>query len=349
MNAKVMIASSGGVDSTVACFLLKEKGYKCISATIKTWPKDECGKSGNKLCCSLDAIDSARGVAGKLSIPHYVFDFSLEFKERIRDYCTGEYEMGRTPNPCILCNSEIKFGLLLKKAKELGCDFIASGHYARISFNKIKKIYSIKKGLDKGKDQSYFLFNLTQDMLKHIIFPLGPLLKENVRRIAKKANLKSQDRKSSQDICFEIERKNGERGDVEFTDGGKIGMHNGISHYTLGQRRGLGIAYKEPLYVTRIDAVNNIISVGTKRDTLKKALSANNVNWISNATRAAFRAKAKIRYGSKEAACLVKPFGANEIEVIFDKPQASPAPGQAVVLYKGDAVLGGGWIKEVLQ
>ena len=345
MNKKVLVAMSGGVDSSVACYLLKRKGYQCIGATIKTWPKEECENSGNKLCCSFDAISFARSVAHKLEVPHYVFDFSKEFRKKIKDYFIAEYEKGRTPNPCIYCNSEIKFGLLLKKAKELGCDFVGSGHYARIISNK-KKI-SLKKGKDRKKDQTYFLFNLNKNQLKHILFPLGNMTKEKVRLIAKKMKLKPHDRKSSQDVCFKVENKKEISGDIVFNDQ-ILGKHKGISHYTVGQRKGLGVAYTEPLYVTKIDSLKNTVYVGIKPDTYRKTLIADKLNWINRVSLSRpLRVKVKIRYGSKESFSKIKSISKKEIKVEFDKPQFSPTPGQAVVFYKSDEILGGGWIKKV--
>ncbi len=343
VNKKVLVAMSGGVDSSIACYLLKRKGYQCIGATIKTWPKKECGNIGNKLCCSLDAIAFARSVAHKLEVPHYVFDFSREFNKVIKEYFIREYENGRTPNPCIYCNSEIKFGLLLKKAKELGCRFVSSGHYARND-----KAFSLKKGKDKNKDQSYFLFNLTKAQLRHILFPMGNTTKEKAREAAKKIGLISHDRQSSQDICFKKDIRKATPGNMVFNDGRVLGKHKGITQYTIGQRKGLGIAYTEPLYVTKIDAIKNAVYVGTKSDTYKKTLIADKLNWINGVTPLKpFRAKAKIRYGKKEVATLITPISKKEVLVEFDKAQASPTPGQAIVFYRTDEVLGGGWIKEI--
>lgn len=345
INKRVLVAMSGGVDSSIACYLLKEKGYQCIGATIKTWPKEECGSTGNKLCCSLDAIAFAQSVAHKLGIPHYVFDFSREFNKIIKEYFIREYENGRTPNPCVYCNSEIKFGLLLKKAKELGCKFVGSGHYARND-----KTFSLKKGKDKNKDQSYFLFNLTRAQLKHILFPIGNMTKEKVRETAKKIGLRSHDRQSSQDICFKKDIREATSGNMVFNDGRVLGKHKGISRYTIGQRKGLGVAYAEPLYVTEIDAAKNTVYVGPKSDTYKKTLIADKLNWINGVTSLKpFRAKAKIRYGTKEASALITPISKKEILVEFDKTQASPTPGQAVVFYRQDKVLGGGWIREIIS
>lgn len=276
-------------------------------------------------------------------VPYYVFDFSREFNKVIKEYFIREYENGRTPNPCVYCNSEIKFGLLLEKAKELGCYFIASGHYARRD-----RRLSLKKGKDRKKDQSYFLFNLTKDQLKHILFPLGDMKKTEVKVMAEKFDLKSHDRQSSQDVCFKKDIRKAASGNMIFNDGRVLGKHKGISHYTIGQRKGLGIAYTELLYVTKIDPIKNAVYVGTKSDTYRKTLIADKLNWINGVMPLkSFRVKAKIRYGTKEAPALIRPISKREVRVKFDKPQSSPTPGQAVVFYKGDVVLGGGWIREI--
>jgi len=347
VKKRVLIAVSGGVDSSVACHLLKKKGYQVIAATIKTWPKKECGAYGSKLCCSLDAISSARSICGKLGVPHYVFDFSKEFRNKIILLCERDYKKGRTPNPCVLCNSEIKFGLLLKKADELACDYLSSGHYANVVCKEHK--YYLKKGKDRDKDQSYFLFNLSQHQLSRILFPLGRMKKDEVRALAKKVGLKSHDRASSQDLCFG--RDGGEElvGDIMFRGVKRMGKHKGISHYTVGQRKGLGVAFSEPLYVTHIDALNNALHVGTIKDSYKEAFIADCLHWINGSfSQRRIHAKAKIRYGSKEVNACIQPLSRNTARVTFEKPQFSPTPGQAVVFYKKDTVLGGGWIKDVL-
>jgi len=346
--SKVLVAMSGGVDSSVAACLLKEEGYECIGATIKTWPNEECERTGEKMCCSIDAIASARDTADRIGIPHYVFDFSKVFNDTIRDYFESEYENGRTPNPCVYCNSEIKFGLLLKKAEELSCDKICSGHYARVVLDKRAGLYTLKKGKDQKKDQSYFLFNLTQAQLSKMILPLGELTKTKVSSYARKLGLKASDRPSSQDLCFLRKPRMQKRGKILFTDGTILGEHKGISGYTVGQRKGLGIAFKEPLYVTKLDVNNAAVHVGVKKDTLRKSLVAEKMNWLLN-MKFPFSCTAKIRYGQTEAKAVVDRFSEDKILVTFVKPQNAPTPGQAVVLYEGDTVAGGGWIGDSFE
>jgi len=348
ISKRVLVAMSGGVDSSVACHLIKKAGYECIGATIKTWPKDECERVGNKMCCSIDSISSARDVAHRLGVPHYVFDLSKIFKNLIRDYFVQEYENGRTPNPCIYCNSDIKFGALLVKAEELGCSYISSGHYARVVHDKKKRRFLLKKGKDLNKDQSYFLFNLKQDQLKRTLFPLGETTKQDVRVIAREIGLKTHDRRSSQDVCFEMPKSSKKPGKIIFTDGRILGEHTGISNYTIGQRKGLGVAFTEPLYVTGLDAKKNIVYVGVKRDTMKHVILADGVNWIDKKpAKKTFKGNAKIRYGSEAALARLTSLGKGKMRIEFTEAQSSPTPGQAVVIYRKDTVLGGGWIRDV--
>lgn len=357
---RVAVAMSGGVDSSLAAALLLKQGYEVVALTFRMWPKEECGASFGKACCNLEAITRARAVAQELGIPYYVFDFSEEFKKQVIDYFCEEYLKGRTPNPCVICNEKIKFGLLRDKALALDAEMIATGHYARIDFNKKKRRYILREGADKDKDQSYFLFALSQEQLKRIIFPLSGYTKVKSRAAAKKFKLRTYNTVSSQDICFiqdrdyaaYIKKKTGveiKEGDIIDKHGSILGRHKGIPFYTIGQRRGLGIAYKEPLYVTGIDRSKNRIIVGTKKDVLKKSLIADKVNWIAiDGIDKALRVKAKIRYNHKKEAAVVTPVSAAEVRVDFDSPQEAPTPGQAVVFYNKDIVVGGGWIKEVV-
>jgi len=358
--ARVVAAMSGGVDSSLAAALLKKGGRETIGVTFRMWPKEECGSSSSRACCSLEAVTRARSVAGGLGIPYYVVDLSGEFKKEVSDYFCAQYLKGLTPNPCVVCNAKIKFGKLLEKARSLGASAVATGHYARTGFDKRTGRYLLKEGRDKAKDQSYFLFGLSQSQLASAIFPLGGLTKAGARAMAKKMKIRTFDTVSSQDICFVpegdyagyIAGKTGiemKPGDIVDRNGRVLGRHKGIPFYTIGQRRGLGIAYKEPLYVTGIDAGANRIVVGPKKEVLKKSLVAERMNWISVPDiKGPMKVMARIRYNSKKAKALVTKTGKDSVRVDFDKPQASPAPGQAVVFYKRDVVVGGGWIKEVL-
>lgn len=348
MKDRVIAAISGGVDSSTAAYILKKKGFQCIGITIKTWPKEECAETEGKTCCSLEAINIAKSVACRIGIPHYVLDLSRQFKEKVRDYFAEEYKKGKTPNPCIYCNSEIKFGLLFAKADELGAKYIATGHFARIAYSKKYKAHVLKKGRDKDKDQSYFLFNIETKKLPRILFPLGGMTKEKVRALAKEAGLKSHNRPSSQDVCFKLPEFASKPGKIIFTNGKTLGAHKGIEHYTLGQRRGLGIGYSQPLYVTKIDPADNIVYVGIKKDTYKKKIVVE---------KAAFHVRinlpsvitAKIRYGQKCAKAVIEKYKDGGILLTFLSAQIAPTPGQAAVFYDGDIVIGGGWIKEVLE
>ena len=351
---------SGGVDSSLAAALLKKAGYEVMGVTFRTWPKEECGSSLGRACCNLEAITRARAVAGDLNIPYYVFDFSAEFKKQVIDYFCEQYLKGFTPNPCVVCNEKIKFGLLYEKALALDAGLMATGHYAGIVQNKKNGRFLLKVGKGAEKDQTYFLFSLSQDQLKHSIFPLSDYTKERTRAMAKKFKLSTFNTTSSQDICFirdrdyaeYIRKKTGvdiKEGDIVDKAGRILGRHKGIPFYTIGQRRGLGIAYKEPLYVTGIDRKENLIIAGTKKDVLRKSLIAHRLNWIAiDGIDKPLRVKAKIRYNHKEEAATVTPAGADSVRVDFDTPQEAPTPGQAVVFYNKDTVVGGGWIKEAI-
>jgi tRNA-uridine 2-sulfurtransferase len=357
---RIAVAMSGGVDSSLAAGLLLKKGYEVIGVTFRMWPKEECGASFGRACCNLEAVTRARAVAGDLGIPYYVFDFSKEFKAKVIDYFCEEYLKGLTPNPCVICNEKIKFGLLHEKAMALDAGLIATGHYADKGFNKKTGRFFLKVGRDAEKDQSYFLFSLSQEQLRYSVFPLSDYTKGKVRAAAKRFKIRTHNTVSSQDICFirdldyteYIKKKTGveiKAGDIVDKEGNILGTHKGIPYYTIGQRRGLGLAYSEPLYVTGIDRSRNRVIVGTKKDVLKNSLFAHRLNWMAiKDIGGELRIKAKIRYNHKAEDATVSRMGQDLVRVDFDLPQEAPTPGQAVVFYNRGIVVGGGWIKEVV-
>ncbi len=349
-NKKVLMAMSGGVDSSVSAAILKQKGCDVVGITMDLWPKTADNFAG---CCSASAVDDAKKVAERLKIPHYTLNFREEFQRLVIDDFVNEYKNGRTPNPCVRCNRHIKFDLLIKKADELGADFVATGHYAVII--KGKKMCELRKSSDKNKDQSYFLYDLSQEALKRALFPLGKMTKTKTRLLAKKLGLSVADKKDSQEICF-IENNNygafvagrgvqAKPGPVFSSDGARLGMHKGIIYYTVGQRKGLGIPFGKPFYVTKIDPEQNAIIVGEECETYGKTLVAENFRWTSiEAPADGFTAKAKIRYMSEEVAAQITPLENGAVAVSFKKPVKAITPGQSVVLYKNNTVLGGGII-----
>jgi tRNA-specific 2-thiouridylase len=341
---------SGGVDSSLAAALLKEAGYEVIGITMQIWPSDEQARFGG--CCGLEAIEDAKKVAYKLSIPHYVVNFRDIFAQRvIADFCL-EYSLGRTPNPCIRCNQYIKFDALLKKAKELDYSFIATGHYARVE--QSSNDYHLLKAVDLTKDQSYFLYTLGQRELQHLLLPLGNLRKVETRRLATERGLPASSRHDSQDVCFipdndyrsfiakHIPIKSG---DIIDTEGKVLAKHNGLAQYTVGQRQGLGLASNERLYVLSFDVANNRLVAGTRDQLLSNRLLATTLSWVSGkAPQEPINITAKIRYKSPEAPIKLH-LDDRVAKVQFLKPQRAITPGQAIVFYQGDAVLGGGIIE----
>ena len=353
---KVLIAMSGGVDSSVAAFLMKEQGCECIGATMKLFHNEDIGVSRTKTCCSLEDVEDARLVALRLGIPYYVFNFSDDFKGQVIDRFISSYERGATPNPCIDCNRYLKFERLYERARILGCDAIVTGHYARIEQENGR--WLLKKSLDESKDQSYVLYSLTQDQLSRILFPLGRMTKHEAREIAEAQGFVNADKHDSQDICFVpdgdyahfIENWCGFRfteGDFVDRDGNFIAKHKGIINYTIGQRKGLGIAAKAPYYVVSKDLAKNRVVLGSNDDLFSNHLEATDLNFISiKKLTEPMKVKAKVRYRQKETDAVITPLENGNVSVDFETPQRAIAPGQAVVFYDGDTVLGGGTIEK---
>ena len=351
---KALIAMSGGVDSSVAALLMKKKGYDGVGCTMKLYDNEDAGIQREKTCCSLDDIEDARSVARKLDFPYYVFNFKDGFREKVIDKFIHCYQCGLTPNPCIDCNRFMKFDKLYERAKILDCDVIVTGHYVRIEEKDGK--YLLKKAVDDSKDQSYVLYQMTQEQLKHSCFPLGELRKSEVRAIAEENGFINADKPDSQDICFvpdgdyalAVERLSGikgEPGNFVDKDGQILGKHKGIIHYTIGQRKGLGIPAKTPLYVVKIDAEKNEVVLGSNEDLFTREFFVSEMNWISGETPdKSFKCQAKIRYRHKEQDAEVFPLPDGTVRVVFDEPQRAITAGQAAVLYDGDVVLGGGVI-----
>jgi tRNA-specific 2-thiouridylase len=346
---KVAIAMSGGVDSSVAAALLKEGGHEVIGVTMRIMPADENTAS---------AETTAADVASRLGITHYIFDLRDVFERRIIDNFCQDYRMGRTPNPCIMCNKFIKFGALRDKVKELGVHFLATGHHARIEKDESSGRYLLKKGRDRMKDQSYFLCQIKQEQLKRTLFPIGNMTKDRVKRIAAERGFPAVSRPESQEICFIPDgdyKKFLERYVPQVSRPGKIldqsgkvlGNHQGVASYTVGQRKGLGIFAARPLYVTSIESQDNTITVGTKAQTYGSELTADNLNWIAIPhPTTPIQVKAKIRYRHPEAEATLIPRDENTIYVKFSEPQMAITPGQVVVFYDGDTIIGGGTISK---
>ena len=346
---------SGGVDSSLAAKLMKDKGLDCIGCTMKLYHNEDAGIESSRTCCSLDDVEDARSVAYKLGMPFYVFNFTDAFRDTVIRKFIESYENGITPNPCIDCNRYMKFDKLYERAKTLGCDYIVTGHYARIEEQAGK--FVLKKALDETKDQSYVLYFMTQDQLVHTMFPLGSMQKTEVRAIAEESGFVNADKPDSQDICFVpngdyasvIELQTGkESAEGNFVDkqGNNLGRHKGVIHYTIGQRKGLGVSSTEPLYVCNICPKDGNVVLGSNDDLFSREADVSDFNWISGEVPGSeFRCKAKIRYRQPEQWVTVIPTGADTVHIVFDEPQRAITPGQAAVFYDGDTVLGGGTIK----
>jgi tRNA-specific 2-thiouridylase len=360
---------SGGVDSSIAAALLKKQGYDVIGITMQVWPN----KKSFGGCCSLEAVGDAKRVASKLNIPHYTLNFREIFKEKVVDNFVEEYKNGRTPNPCIRCNQFVKFEHLLWKASELGADLIATGHYVRVEKSEVsapvnlpakrKKSseiiiprFKLLKGIDAKKDQSYVLYMLNQKSLTNILFPLGNLTKEEVRGIARDLELPVAEKEESQEICFiedddygrflkEVYPQAIKPGQILDKKGNTVGTHNGIAFFTLGQRKGIGSHCSKPKYVVQIDREKNVIVIGDQKETLGNELIADGISYVSGLVpQEPLNVTAKIRYNSPDAEAVLYPFEDNKAKIIFKKSQRAITPGQSVVFYKGDEVIGGGII-----
>ena len=354
---KVVVGMSGGVDSSVAAYLLKEQGYDVIGVTMQIWQDEEQAvQEENGGCCGLSAVDDARRVAAALDIPYYVMNFKKEFKEHVIDYFVEEYQNGRTPNPCIACNRYVKWESLLQRSLSIGAEYIATGHYARVVQLENGR-YTLRRSATLAKDQTYALYNLTQEQLRRTLMPVGEYTKEEVRAIAEKINLRIANKPDSQDICFVpdgdyasyIEEEAGVKvpeGDFVLTDGTVIGRHKGITHYTVGQRKGLGLALGYPAFVLEIRPTTNEVVIGTREESMTTQLRARNLNFmaIEDLTEP-LHVFTKIRYNHKGAWCTIEKTGEDEIVCTFDEPQRAVTPGQAVVFYDGEYVLGGGTIQ----
>lgn len=354
----VVVGMSGGVDSSVAAYLLKEQGYNVIGVTMQIWPADqEDTKENVGGCCSLSAVNDARRVADKLDIPFYVMNFRDLFEIEVIDYFTREYLAGRTPNPCIACNKKIKFEGFLTKARALGADFVATGHYAQLYYDKNRQRFILKKAKDQAKDQTYVLYNFTQEQMAHTLLPLGIYEKPRIREIAAEIGLRVANKPDSQEICFVpdnnyknfIESRVGlekfKPGPFLDTKGNRVGTHEGLPNYTIGQRKGLGLALGYPVYVVKLDVGKNAVIVGRDQEVFQKELIANNNNYILFDTlKSEIEIEAKIRYSAQPAKALLKPLDNGEVLVKFGEPQRAITPGQAIVYYQGDYVVGGGTI-----
>lgn len=349
---KVVVAMSGGVDSSVAAALLKEQGHDVVGMMMRLW--SEPGKEDSNRCCTPDSMGQARRVAAKLDIPFYVLDAKDVFRNTVVQYFLDGYARGETPNPCLICNRQIRWTFLLDHALALGAEFMATGHYVRIQ--KTGSRYQLLRAVDRNKDQSYVLHVLTQDKLKHALFPVGEYTKPEIRAIAEKYGLPTASRKDSQDLCFLagedyrnfLQRNATELlvpGQIVRRDGKPLGEHNGLANYTIGQRKGLGVASPVPLYVLGKNAITNALVVGTQEELGSRELTAREVNWLNGeAPTESFHAEVKIRYTAKEAAARVTPLNGGQVKVQFDAPQRDITAGQAAVFFQNDLMVGGGII-----
>jgi tRNA-specific 2-thiouridylase len=358
---KILVAMSGGVDSSVAALLLKEAGHEVTGATIRTWAPKECSSRGTQSCCGLAGVEDARRVADQLGIQHLIFNFEQEFKELVMDHFAAEYMKGRTPNPCISCNEHIKFRLFWQRARQLGFGDIATGHYAQVGHDDQRGAWFIAEGCDRHKDQSYVLFPLDQELLAHLHLPVGQYTKQQIRDMAREKNLTVWNKADSQEICFVPDDNYGaflkERylhgeirpGIIRMKDGREMGRHEGFFNYTRGQRRGLGVAWMERLYVVKTDPATNEVILGLKPDVCSCQCTVKDVRWFLKPvfSNGQARVHVKIRSQHKQTPAVIELLGQDTVRVDFDEAQEAITSGQAAVFYEGSRVLGGGWIDEV--
>jgi tRNA-specific 2-thiouridylase len=358
-NKRVLLGMSGGVDSSVAGYLLREQGYEVIGVTMKVWPQDCISRAEDK-CCGPQAVADARNVAHSLGVPHYVVDEADEFERLVIDYFSSEYQAGRTPNPCVMCNEKLKFGNLWSKAEALGCDYIATGHYAIIEHRDGRAI--LRKGVDPRKDQSYFLFSLRQPQLMRALTPLGTMSKPEIREIARSLGLKVADKVDSQEICFvpgndykaflrsHLGADEFHPGGIFDLEGNFLGEHRGIEMFTIGQRKGLPGGSAQPRYVIDIDAETHRVIVGTAEDLVTEEFEVDRVNWHAaagsgdGADRDDIEVTVKIRYSHPGTPATLQRLDGGRVRISLHEPQKAITPGQAAVFYDGDVVVGGGWI-----
>jgi tRNA-specific 2-thiouridylase len=353
MKARVLLGMSGGVDSSVTGHLLLEQGYEVVGVTMKVWPQDCISRAEDK-CCGPQAVADARNVAHSLGIPHYVVDEADQFERVVIDYFTSEYQAGRTPNPCVMCNEKLKFGSLWQKAEALGCEFIATGHYAIIEHHPGRAV--LRKGIDPAKDQSYFLFSLRQRQLRRALTPLGSMPKARIREIARSLGLKVADKADSQEICFvpgndykaflrsHLKEHEFHRGEIYDTEGNFVAHHDGIELFTVGQRKGLPGGSRQPRYVVDLDPEHNRVIVGDVNDLGCDEFEIDRVNWIGDEPAPDLEVSVKIRYSHPGARATIASVPDNRFCARLHEAQRAVTPGQAAVIYDGDVVLGGGWI-----
>ncbi len=359
---KLVIAMSGGVDSSVCASLMMSQGYECVGMTMRLWKGAEVEETecSTQSCCGAESVEDARLVAETLGMPYYAINFKEEFWNKVVVKFAEEYFAGRTPSPCILCNEKLKFDTLYKKAMEIGASKVCTGHYARIGYDEESGRWLLLRGKDPKKDQTYFLFSMTQEQLSKTLFPVGEFTKEDIRKMAGKDELVTASKPESQDICFIPdgdyaaflerhfpEESKAAKGTIKHADGRVLGEHKGIHSVTIGQRKGLGIAFGEPLYVTGIDADSNDVIVGSKDDVKKGEFTISGVNWIVKEGKPgeSYRTTIRIRSRGPESEGTVYPLEGRRARVVFDEAQHAITPGQACVFYEGEKVFGGGWIE----